>query len=74
MAWLKFTRDFDWPQGQTWHSAYKVGMRVNVTTDCSRAAVAAAAALAIKAPPRAEAEALLDDPYFTPAANPVRGK
>jgi hypothetical protein len=72
MAWARFTADFDWPQGQPWHVAYKAGMRLNVTADCRKAALLAGAAVAIKAPSRAEAEALAADPYHVPA-NRVRG-
>lgn len=72
MAWLRFTADIDWPangSGKSWHTAYKAGMRCNVPSGFAKGLLASGAAVAIKTPPRAAADALKADPFWTPPAS-----
>lgn len=61
MAWVRFTGDFDWdpPKRPTVTIAYKAGRCRPVTSDCARAAVKAGKAVRIKAPSKADRDAVL---------------
>jgi hypothetical protein len=68
VAWVRFSRDFDWPPLASAHVAYRAGMRCNVPAACAEAAIADGAAAGIRTPPRAQAAQLKADPFWTEPA------
>lgn len=62
--WVRFAADFDFrPPGAHWTTAYKAGMRVNVTRDCARAA--GERAVRVRTPSKAAAAQLALDPCWS---------
>lgn len=61
MAWVRFTGDFPWdpPARPRSTIVYKAGRCRSVTADCARAAVAAGKGVRVRAPARADREAVL---------------
>lgn len=66
MAWARFSAEFRWPARGPAHRTYRAGQRVSLPREGLKAAVAIGAAVEIKTPPRAQAERLAADPYWTP--------
>jgi hypothetical protein len=69
MAWVRFTRAWDWPPMASAHVAYQPRMTCPVPRACAEAAIAAGAAEAIATPTRAKADRLRRDPYCMEAAD-----
>ena len=52
MAWVAFTRDFDWRPNRQTVIAFKAGHRLSVTKACATQAIAKGAAEAVATPKR----------------------
>ena len=61
MAWVCFTRDYDYRVKHGVTTAYKAGMVLNVPARCAREAIELKRAERIKAPRKGELDGVHDD-------------